>query len=268
MRKRNAIFLSVFTDTSNWNKLVTLLSTKLNDCGAKANSALVFLSFERGCSVQVVLNANRNQNIYHDIIRMETLEFLDQCTPMETTDPISSSSFFLDFPGNQIRYNLFDEHWIKEGRLAEVQLILSAIIVKRFSERPFTQTSLLALVDRLAQSIKKESTLLGNKTHAASYSLQSTESLKLSGFRHLQKHQVSNMSDLYEVPFASLVTMFGRACLRYLLEYENKELALSQIWDLVQLHLVQPSHTKFNEAYERANKAWRITFNTSKMKIC
>ncbi len=147
------IFISIFYAQEKWHELLPVILKELYE-HPDISEFYVFFSCHRGPNIRIALKyKDPVMKMGYERIAKPITTFLAE-HPSDYRDvQLPVTSFFTDFPVNQIKYNLYNERVIMQGGLAGFQLVLSKILLVFFEDHPIDDDALFTFVVYLQEAL-------------------------------------------------------------------------------------------------------------------
>lgn len=252
------IFLSAFYQQEKWHLLLATINSllvTLRQSGIAPDETLVYFNLHRGDSIRLTLYFNSREKDNYKFVEGPLNTFLSQNPSDErmVTKPITT--FFADFPNNQIRYNLFDGHYILDGGLRDFQLLLSKILFVFFPDHPVDEEGIFTLLVFLNKAMLEN--------------LCATKEERVDLCRNIMNKLIENNKEIpdihmEDVVFPKLISKlsyeeenehtllkaFGKACSE-LFDYSGQLItSYFTVLSIIQLHLFKKNQSVFFDSLE------------------
>jgi hypothetical protein len=151
------IFISIFYAQEKWHELLPVIRKTLYEhtgISGQISELYVFFNCQRGSNIRIALKYKDQvvKNDYERIVKPINT-FLAEHPSASRDVQLPITSFFADFPDNQIKYNLYNARVIMRGGLAGFQLALSKILLVFFEDHPVDGDALFTLVVYLQEAL-------------------------------------------------------------------------------------------------------------------
>lgn len=150
------VFMSIFYQREKWHSLLSAIQREIfsqPEIRNELTGLIVYLNRHRGPGIRLALKLKSPGTGAHRLIEDPINSFLtgNPSTLVAQRSPITA--FFIDFPNNQIRYNLFNQRSVMPAGLYTFQVLISNILLVFFEDHPVDDDAVFTLVVYLQQAI-------------------------------------------------------------------------------------------------------------------
>lgn len=148
--------MSIFCSRERWHILLRAIGKRLaafQKDGLALEKKLVYLSEHRGSSIRLALYFSQVTEDDCRAIGQSIYELLAENPSPAWAGGMPTRSFFMDFPTDQVKYNLFDERCILPPGLEHLQRLLSSILCEFFEDHPVDDEGIFTLLNYLQREI-------------------------------------------------------------------------------------------------------------------
>jgi len=148
--------MSIFYTREKWHLLLGVIDRELSAMrqeGLAIDKRFVYLSLHRGPSIRLALHFKKVTEKDCRAIERRLGVFLRENPSGVPAVEMPVTSFFMDFPYDEIRYNLFNERYIMNEGMEPVQRLLSDTLLTFFEDHPVDEEGIFNLLLYLLREI-------------------------------------------------------------------------------------------------------------------